>query len=852
MDISRRTWLAASLATPALPAWAALPELVPPAPAIEWKARWVWFPERRTLPCTFILFRRVVEIESVPAQAPAWVSGHSRYQLFVNGKFLQRGPAPCDPRYWDVDPIDLAPHLRPGRNVIAAVVCAFGSGDGTYVPPAPVGSGEGQGFLFQCDALHLATDSSWKSLRPRCWPHGSHPRWFLRALQEEFDARHFPEHWAEPGFDDSAWLPVSVSNNRPGRPSLREVAREGWQADWVLQPRTIPPLIESLTPPRRLHSTGWIDWLTSPEEYFECYPPNAFRETEDNSWRPSDPAAPFTIPAPGARSAVVTVDFGTEVLGHPRIRLRAPAGTIVELLFCEMQTPGKLLLRSNTKYGQWLRIICREGITEYEAFEYDCFRMLQLCVRNSDNPVEILQIATKTRAYAWPNQPDFQCSDPDIQRAYQASVQTHSIVSQETLVDNCVRERQQYAGDLDHAKLGSYYAFGETRQPARMLRTFAQGQNREGWFMDSWPAWDRCQRLFQKHLSLTTWGPILDHALQYGIAAAEHYLWDADRALIDSLTPRLELFARFLEANTKADGLLPVLHWNWNTIWLDHIGFHREEDKHCAWNIYWAGFLKQGLARLQEWTGQPAKAAATRARAEAIFERVRKLYWSDAEQLFIDNLPRRAQDPKLHVHARTLSMALLFGAIPPGHQKRCVEMLHSFPTTSSPSLHDVDGGRISLGMNYPLNDIWRLWALGAAGLGANVVADLRDRWSRLPSVMQNGTYAEDWDPKPSEAGSIWCQSNPVPIIALYQIVLGVHPTEPGFAAYELRPQPGDLRQVSGTVFTKQGPIHVAIDGKQLHWTSPGGVKATLVLPSGARRVMPASPRPQEWKLSLDA
>ena len=310
--------------------------------------------------------------------------------------------------------------------------------------------------------------------------------------------------------------------------------------------------------------------------------------------------------------------------------------------------------------------------------------MLQLCIRNASGPVEILAAGARERNYAWPHNPDFQCSDPDIQRAFQASVNAHKIISQETLVDNCVRERQQYAGDLDQAKLGSYFAFGETRQPARMIRTFSQGQSPEGWFMDSWPAWDRCQRLFQKHLGLTTWGPIIDHALQFGIAVADHHLWDDDPSLLQSLTPRIERFAHFLDAHTKSDGLLPVLHWTWNTIWIDHIGFHSEEDKHCALNIYWAGFLTRGLARLYDFSRQPAKALQARARAAQILARVRRLYWSEPDSLFIDNLPRRNQNSAAHVHARTLSMALLFGAIPPGRTARSIELLHAFPTTYQP------------------------------------------------------------------------------------------------------------------------------------------------------------------------
>jgi hypothetical protein len=90
----------------------------------------------------------------------------------------------------------------------------------------------------------------------------------------------------------------------------------------------------------------------------------------------------------------------------------------------------------------------------------------------------------------------------------------------------------------------------------------------------------------------------------------------------------------------------------------------------------------------------------------------------------------------------------------------------------------------------------------------------------------------------------------VPAVALYQMILGVQPVAPGFAAYEVRPQPGDLKRVSGAVFSPRGPIRVLIENGELDWTSPGGVEATLVLPSGRRQRMPASAREQRWRLPL--
>lgn len=846
MELTRRTMLKspAALAAP-------LPAALAATPKIDWKARWIWYPEQRTISRTFVLFRKTFELAAVPAGAvPAWVSGNSRYQLWVNGRFVQRGPAPSDPRYWDVDPVDLAPHLHAGRNVVAAVVCFLGGGDGTYVPSAPDGSGEGQGFLFQCDALGLASGEDWRTLRPRCWRHGSYQRWFLRCLQEEFDARHYPEGWASPEYDDRDWKAALVSRAPVGRPNLGELPKEGWRAGWLLHPRTIPPLIEARVAAPRIANAGWVEWQVEPEEYFECYPADAFTETEDRTLIPSGGVFPLRLPPPNQRSVAVTFDFGREVVGHPYVKVRAPAGAVVEVTFCERQTPGKLVLRPRPKFGQWLRVTCREGITEYEAFEYDAFRQLQLLIRNAAAPVEILEAGVKERNYAWLHEPDFSCSDGAVQRAFQASVNTHKLVTQETPVDNNTRERQQYAGDLDHAKLASYYGFGEVRQPARMLRTFAQGQSQEGWFMDSWPAWDRCQRLFQKHLDLTHWGAIIDHAMQFGIAAAEHQLWDADKALLADLTPRMAQFDQFLQRSVKADGLLPVEGWVWQTVWIDHIGFHNEDDKHCALNLYWAGFLTRGLARLLEWNGQAAQAAAARARAAAIVQRVRRIYWSAADSLYVDNLPRRTKDGAIHVHARTLAMALMFDQVPKGSERRAVDLLGSFPTGKNDSILSLEGGRLQLGFNYPLNDIWRLWALGRHGRADLIVKDLRERWSDLPSVRENGTYAEFWNPRPSESGDVWCQSNPVPIAVLYSEVLGIRPTAPGFAAYELRPQTAGLAAVSGTVHTVRGPIRVEIQGRKLRWTSPEGVNATLILPGGARRQRLGSDKERTWEVDL--
>jgi hypothetical protein len=184
-------------------------------------------------------------------------------------------------------------------------------------------------------------------------------------------------------------------------------------------------------------------------------------------------------------------------------------------------------------------------------------------------------------------------------------------------------------------------------------------------------------------------------------------------------------------------------------------------------------------------------------------------------------------------------------------------------------------GSIEVGFNYPLNEIWRLWALGRGGRADVIVNDLRERWANVPSVSENGTYGEFWNLRPSESGSVWCQANPVPALALYQELLGVRPVAPGFAEYEVRPQPGGLGRVAGTVWSPKGPVRVEVEGGTsgfgLRWRSPRGAQAWLVVPIGARvagverplrfeparlaglqrAMMPVAQEDQEWTLSVE-
>ena len=247
-------------------------------------ARWIWYPSERTLQNTFVLFRRQLVLPEKPVRARGWVAAESRYRMEVNGQRVQWGPAPCDPRWLEADPLDLAAFLEAGPNTLGAQVLFFGQGDGTL----PIGK---CGFIFrleleypQGDKQTIVSDESWQAFLCRAWKPGHYKRWYLRSLQEEFDARLYPYGWTSAGFTPNPdWLPAMPLDCPADKPAACANYSEymmdfrGDLAVSQLRARRIPMMRETRVPVAGLAESCWIEWLRSPEEYFEFLPPQSFR-----------------------------------------------------------------------------------------------------------------------------------------------------------------------------------------------------------------------------------------------------------------------------------------------------------------------------------------------------------------------------------------------------------------------------------------------------------------------------------------------------------------------------------------------------------------------------------------------
>ena len=775
----------------------------------------------RCLPSTVVLLRKEVELSAPPKSATGRILADSRYRLTVNGKRVQWGPAPCDPRWQEADPLDLTAYLTQGKNVIAAQVLFYGEGDGTWVMGKP-------GFLFQLNLecadgskKQVVSDSGWQACVAASWRPGRSKRWYLRAFQEEFDARLYPHGWDEAAYQpDRAWRAAAEYSDGGDKPSICSrsstvMESEGDPRLCSLRARSVPMLNEVSLSGFTLRESAVIEWQCPPEQYFDCVPPNACT----GEW-----TSPPTQVAPGSwridphpeKSTVLTFARDEQVVGWPCFTVEAPAGTVIEILVHEAHQPRTSFLM-NTHFNSWTRFICREGHNRFETFDFESYRWIQFVIRDHQQPVILSEIAVRRRIFPWPDNPSIQSSDPVIASLLAASVNTLNNSAQDTVVDGMARERQQYSGDGGHQLHALYHAFNENRLPGRFVNTFSQGSSAGGYFFDCWPAFDRVWRVAERNLSLTQWGPILDHNIGFAFDCYYYYLYTGRLEMLKEAYPRFARMAAYFATIRDENGLLKVENLGIPYVWMDHNAYAQQRHKQCAFNLYAAAAFRHALPVLARAFGDSDAARTLEQFGTDLQAAAVRRFWDSRQKMFVANLPWSAEEGRVRTCDRSLATSILFDQCPGGATEPALDMLAACPS--------------EMGLSYPANAVWRYWALAKGRRMQVVLDDFHTRWT-MASIAENNTLAEDWAPLPDSSFQ-WSHCPVAPLILLYHGVLGLRPATPGYAAAVIAPQPGDLHDISFTAHTVRGPIHFAIrtsaSRREMSLAIPATMQAELIL-----------------------
>jgi hypothetical protein len=127
----------------------------------------------------------------------------------VNGAEVSRGPVRANPRRQPYDAVDLAPYLRAGENVIAAIAWRYDGATAWWLPPPPANDLRHGAFVFEARVNDdwIISDDTWDATVLEGWS-STTPAGIAGRGIELIDLRSLPPDWNTANASDVAWPPA--------------------------------------------------------------------------------------------------------------------------------------------------------------------------------------------------------------------------------------------------------------------------------------------------------------------------------------------------------------------------------------------------------------------------------------------------------------------------------------------------------------------------------------------------------------------------------------------------------------------------------------------------------------------
>jgi alpha-L-rhamnosidase len=352
------------------------------------------------------VFRKRFDLDALPKTALMHIFADSRYVLWVNGRYVDRGPCRFDPIAPEYDMLNLMPFLRTGNNAVAVLVHHYTDGKAG-------GPGEFCGRIMRHipgltaridltapsgERRSLVTDSTWRATtKTRFCPSPS--SW--GSIPDNIDARLDEGDWTLAGFDDTGWeAAVSVDGSKWG----------------PLRPRAIPLLREKEVGPLKVLGNSPT---AEPRLLSEMFPIDM-----------------------GAGQELV-IDIGVMEQAYSVLDFDADAGSRLELLYAQrFLDAGR---RPSETCGQKCDYVARAGRQTYMSG--DTFGFKYLVIRAKSGRIRLLEAKVISRRYPFDCLGRFTSNDPLLNKLWANSVHTVQVCSEDAYVDCATRERVEWMAD---------------------------------------------------------------------------------------------------------------------------------------------------------------------------------------------------------------------------------------------------------------------------------------------------------------------------------------------------------------------------------------------------------------------
>lgn len=152
-------------------------------------ANWIWKKQNNyQIYNQTVRFKKVIEISDLE-QATIKLTADSWYRLFVNGRWVNDGPARAWPEHYSYDELDITAYLRNGKNFIEVLARYWGVGTFHNIP-------QQAGFIAEIEAIFrdgkkasFPSDESWQVTEVKAFIRNTPKACIQMEAQEFYDAR---------------------------------------------------------------------------------------------------------------------------------------------------------------------------------------------------------------------------------------------------------------------------------------------------------------------------------------------------------------------------------------------------------------------------------------------------------------------------------------------------------------------------------------------------------------------------------------------------------------------------------------------------------------------------------------
>jgi len=728
----------------------------------KWTAKWISSPDNAGSEYGVYLFRKEITLNSKPGNFLIHVSADNRYKFFVNEKYIGNGPARGHLLKWNFESIDIASYLKPGKNIITALVWNFAE----YRPLAQI-SGQ-TGFILQGNTNAesiINTDTTWRVFNDRAYrPYPVNlNQYYAAGAGEKFNCENHPWKWMEADFNDADWKKAKESED--GNP-VNGVGQWGAPSLHLLQQREIPFMEEKMQRFSKIRRSGLSDLN------------EAFLTGEKS----------LTIPA---RSKIkILFDQNTLTNAYPVLTFSKGKNGVIKITYAESLFNEKLEKgnRNNVEnkkiIGTQDLIYCDGGENRtFQTLWWRTFRYLELEIETDDDPIILNDFHSIFTAYPFIEKAVFKCDNPLLANIWAAGWTTQRLCAGETFFDCPYYEQLQYIGDTRIQALVSSFVSGDTRLTRKAIESLHDSRLPFGISQSRYP----CNQI----------QIIPTFSLAWITMVYDYWMINDNKPFVRSMIPGIMETLNWYEARIDSSGMLGPVAW-WNFVdWVDSKDWDSgnppaiHNGNSSIVSLQYVYTIEKATALLNAFEMKEEALRLTKL-AESIKTAVYKKCFDATRGLIADSPEKRTYSQHANIWAITTN------TIPEGNKAKVMNAV----------LNDKYIAQCSLYFRFYLIE-----ALEKAGLADQFISMLTP-WKQM---LDNGltTFAEQSDPTRSDCHA-WSAS---PVYYFLSLVCGIKPNEPGFKSVRIEPHFGSLQNIEGSMPHPLGTIKIALKkDKQDHLT----------------------------------